>query len=368
MKKEFLCLDVVRASTHYYLDDKHLYDFKYKDCKKPFYYKNVTLKNDAIITVGYYKQFYSLFVKCSFPKIIFGDNRNLIAEDDMGIVIDIVNNILLTMDIQTDFGLFSVSNIEITYNYICSTEVEKQVYIDAYNKQYISRRKLCNYAESSVHKNISRRTTMYDKSAEIVYRDKNAVLSSVDKRILRVEHKLSKKALNKYQTNCLIKDLIKIDLKKVMKEENKKAGLNMITVNEKKFYKILNEKIEHRNELTKYRIVVFYQELNEYGEQYVRNKYSAYIFRSYRKIMLEGGFNTIHTSSKIKKSINFQNIEQNTIIQLTKKEIKNIINKLKGEQREAKNEKSYFEKMFEKSFCLLCKVLFGISGRFIDTS
>lgn len=370
MKKEFLYLDVVRASTHYYLNDQYLYHFKYKECKKPYYYKNIALENGAVITVGYYRQFYSLFVKCSIPKVVYGDNRNLITKSDVGIAIDIVNNVLLTMGIQVDFRLFSVSNIEITNNYICSTEEEKQIYIDAYKKQHVSRREVCDYFNSAVHKNQSRRTTMYDKSAEIISRDKDSVLSNVDKRILRVEHKLTKSVLNKYQKNCLVKDLIRIDLKKVMKEENKKVGLDMMTVNEKEFYKILDEKIQYKNESTKQRIINFYKELNKYGEQYVKNKYSSYKFRNYRKIMLEDGFNTIHISSKTKNTIDFQKVEQNTFIQLTKQEIKIIINKIKGVIKQKKNEKfNIFKRMAEfKPFCLLCKIFKNIPEFLFDTS
>ena len=370
MKNETLCLDVVRAGIPFYLNDNRLSDFTYKECKNPYFYKNITLENGAVVTAGYYCQFQYLFVKCSFPKVVYGDNRNLITKNDMSAVISAVNNALLTVGIYADFSLFSVSNIEVTYNYVCRTEAEKQAYIVAYNKHYVSRRNTCNYAESAVFKNRSTRTTIYDKAAEILYRNNDAVLSYADKRIVRVEHKIPKRVLDNYQKGCLVEDLINIDLRKVLKEENEKAGLAMITLNEKKFYKILEEKIKHKNTSTKLCIINFYKELNEHGEQYVKNKYSPYVFRSYRKIMLNAGYSTVHTSGKAKTTMDFQKVEKNSFVQFTKQEIRKIIDKIKGESKTIKNEKnSLMERMAStKLFCLLRKFFNSISESYFNTS
>jgi len=369
MKKEFLCIDVLRAGISYHLDNIYLSGYKFMSGDNPYYYKNVILGNGTVITIGYYYKHQYLFVKCSLPKVIYGNNRKLITVGDIDKVSSVINQALSEEGITTRFEDFMVSNVEISFNYICSSLKDKEVYVDLFNKKSVSRRKNCEYGTSAVIKNKSCRTTVYDKESEELYRNQNLTLTDKEKRYIRVEHKVPKRVLWKYKHHCTVKDLFNMDLKEVLREENIKVGLDMKILNKKEFYKVLNEKIQHKDEAIRQRIIAFYEELNEYGENYVKGKYSRYIFNSYRNIMLEDGINTVHTNSNIKNVIDFQKVDQNTFIQFTKQEIKRIISKIKGGNNEDKNEKSYFEKMVEfKPFCLLCKFLFGPSGRFVDTS
>ena len=369
MKREFLCIDVIRAGTNYCVDDISLSGYKFILGDKPYYYKNLILENGTTITIGYYYKYQYLFVKCSLPKVVHGNNRKLMTIGDIDKVSSVINQVLLAGGITARFEDFVVSNVEVSFNYICSSPNDKAVYVDLFNKKSVGRRKNCEYGTSAVIKNKSCRTTVYDKEAEELYRNQNLTLTDKEKRYIRVEHKVPKRVLWKYKYHCTVKDLFNMNLKEVLREENRKVGLDMKILNKKEFYKVLHEKIQHKDEAVKHRIITFYEELNEYGENYVKGKYSRYVFNSYRNIMLEDGINTVHTNSNIKNVIDFQKVDQNTFIQFTKQEIKRIISKIKGGNNEDKNEKSYFEKMvFFKPFCLLCKLLFGPSGKFVDTS
>ena len=204
----------------------------------------------------------------------------------------------------------------------------------------------------------------------MLYRKPDSYLSGKEKRIIRVEHKVPKRRLNKYKKNCKVRDLFNIDLREVLREENKKVGLDMKMLNKKDFYDVLNKNIQHKSAKTREKIIKFYQELNAHGELYVKQKYSKYIFVTYRNIMLKAGVCTVHTSATIKNIINFQQPEKTSFFNFAKSEIKKIIKKVKGEGKTTKNEEKNFMGRVAsfKPFCLLCKFFNSISESYFNTS
>ena len=365
-----LYIDVIRAGTTYYLNDDSLKDYCIKNIANPYYYKIITLSNGSKITIGYYRQFHHLFVKCSLPKILYGNNIEMLKGADLNKTINCINSVLIELGIFADFSDFTISQIEISNNYICSSEKEKQLYIDLFNKRYVPRKRNSEYDTSTVYKNKSSRSTIYDKSEEVLFRNPDIHLFGKEKRIIRVEHKVPKRRLNKYKKNCKVRDLFNIDLREVLREENKKVGLDMKMLNKKEFYSVLNENIQNKSDKAQKKIIKFYQELNEYGELYVKQRHSKYVFNTYRNIMLRAGICTVHTSSTIKNIVDFQQPEKQTFVQFAKNEIKNIIKKVKGEVKTTKNEKKRFrERMASvKPFCLLRKLFNSISESYFNTS
>lgn len=329
MNNKILPIDVLSAGLYYRLDDDMLKTFKIKITHKEMYYfKNVRVNENCKLTICYRKQFNYLTIKVSLPKILYATNTKTLYITDTNRILSIINKVLSDESIYEDFNNFKVSVIELSHNYICKNETDKQLYIDLFNMKNLTHRKNSTYKTSAVHKNKSVRTTIYDKKAELLANNYKKSITNRENRILRVEHKLKKSVLKKYSKDLSVKNILNMDLEKIFLNENSKLGFNLKVLGKKEFYATLKKSISDKKIATQNKIITFYQELNEFGESYVKQKYSSYIYNNYRNIMLSKNYSTIYSNKKL-RNICFTDLYADLNIKLTKQEIKEMISKYK---------------------------------------
>ena len=331
MKKNIVPVDVIRAGIRLYFEDINLEGYRKRKNDKNQLYKLIKTETGAVVTLSYNIKYQYFSMRASMPKVLYGTNTVDVFSEDIEKFILSMNDILWKQGIYFNYSDFKVSLLETSVNYVCDSESDKYEYIELFSKRSVARKRKDKYPTSVVFKNASTRVTIYDKSAEMESRKSetsqvNDKELPTNKKLLRIEHTLSKRALKNYHKDLSIHNILQNqNIAAIFYAEQRKAKFNLRVLREKELFKVLNKKIKHKRSDIKRTIKEFYRDINVYGENYVCQKYSPHQVRTYINLLVDDGYSPIAVQKA--KRINFMNLSERKIEVKMNARIKNAIHK-----------------------------------------
>lgn len=249
-----ISIDTIRLYCNIHLNSKI-----YNNYMKGWWYKThgeetrYYLKHNSVIFI-YSPMQQRLWLNFSCTKLLYSKNTFELNVNDIDTLFNKLNVILSTVlkCSVPDIRLWSVTRLDLAYNFVCDNLKDKAIYLDILNKLSYSRCK--NSAPNGCEKE-----SIHQRNKSFVHNfyDKSAQDSTANKQILRLEEQIKNNGLNYLLRTQKIKSknfqyiMNNLDnITKIYISRLNKLGLNKKFLTKKQMLRLLNIMLK-KGEITK---------------------------------------------------------------------------------------------------------------------